>query len=91
VCSDSRIFLTGPTRSGFSLEGSRHGSTWLRSGDFFNALAHRLGVWILKALSSDRFQGEHGFAWGCAVVVSEAINGTLSQAIALLIMRGMGG
>lgn len=36
---------------------------------FFNVLAHRVGVRLLKALSGGRFQGERGFAWGWALVV----------------------
>jgi hypothetical protein len=36
---------------------------------FFNVLAHRIGVRILKALSGGRFKGERGFAWGWALVV----------------------
>ncbi|KFE44865.1 hypothetical protein IV02_28585 [Pseudomonas syringae] len=42
-------------------------------GAFFNVLAHRIGVRILKALSGGTFQGERGFAWGWSLVVGSVV------------------
>ena len=39
----------------------------------FNVLAHRIGVFILKALTGGRFKGESGFAWGWAVVLGSLV------------------
>ncbi|MCU0070217.1 hypothetical protein N8H71_01370 [Pseudomonas koreensis] len=38
-----------------------------------NRLAHRIGVYVLGLLSSGRFKGESGFAWGWAVAVGGVV------------------
>ncbi len=51
-----------------------------------NALAHRIGVAILRMLTGGKFKGESGFAWGWAVALGGVVLVTLFGAfIALMI------
>ncbi|CEL29257.1 hypothetical protein [Pseudomonas fluorescens] len=38
-----------------------------------NTLAYRIGVFVLRLLSSGRFKGESGFAWGWALAVGSLV------------------